>query len=254
MTETDGRSSRRGILLAAIGGAVAMVAQSLGRPRAARAADGDVVTVGNAHSGSSSTSISTSGGNAIQGVTSEAGRSGLWGENTAEGFGVRGIATGAGSVGVQGSAMGTGVMGHWGAGSLPPPSADTGVYGHAANNSVTARGVLGVTDSGHAVHGTATGFGTGGFFEGTGTGPGLVVKGRVRFSRSGVLTIRAGRASRSKSGIEIRATTFLVATLQQRRAGVWVVAAVPDPGADSFTIYLNKSVAEDTRVAWILFG
>jgi hypothetical protein len=128
---------------------------------------------------------------------------GVWGESPT-GSGVRGESTsGYGVYGLSGAYVGvagestswTGVRGHSGSyigvvgssdatdqpgtvgqsvgnstgvqgssGSLPAASAKTGVYGYAAQDS-TAKGVLGGTTSGHALHGKATS-GFAGYFEG----------------------------------------------------------------------------------------
>lgn len=64
-------------------------------------------------------------------------------------------------------------------------------------------------------------------------------------------TASAG-ASRTQTGIALSANTFILATLQQKRAGVYLAAAVPNPGAGSFTIHLNKAVTKDTTVGWFI--
>ena len=53
--------SRRAMLLGTVGGLVALAAPNLGRPEAARAANGDAVTVGGSFSGTAATAISRTG-------------------------------------------------------------------------------------------------------------------------------------------------------------------------------------------------
>lgn len=55
-----------------------------------------------------------------------------------------------------------------------------------------------------------------------------------------------------KSSIVLSAASFVLATIQQDRVGVYVEAAVPSAAGNSFTIYLNKTVASATRVAWLV--
>ncbi|MGZ6545942.1 MAG: hypothetical protein ACXVEI_11560 [Actinomycetota bacterium] len=47
-------------------------------------------------------------------------------------------------------------------------------------------------------------------------------------------------------------TSMVFAVAQQRRRGVFVVAAVPS--ASGFTVFLNEPATEDLRVAWMVIG
>ncbi len=69
--------------------------------------------------------------------------------------------------------------------------------------------------------------------------------------RSGILSIGANKYFAKIPGIALTAGTFVIATLLQYRSGVWVAAAVPNAGADSITIYLNKKVTSAVKVGWI---
>ncbi len=77
--DTNETRSRRGLLAAALGGLGALVADGLIRPRAAEAANGDTVKVGQAKSGSALTSI-TSSASGFKGKSTGSGLSGVIGE------------------------------------------------------------------------------------------------------------------------------------------------------------------------------
>ena len=78
--------------------------------------------------------------------------------------------------------------------------------------------------------------------------------GHVAFSGSGILTIAAGKSSAKISGIPLVEDCFVLATLQQYRAGVYVAASVPSVTGQSITIYLNAKVTTAIKVAWIVLG
>jgi hypothetical protein len=50
----------------------------------------------------------------------------------------------------------------------------------------------------------------------------------------------------------VTASSYIIATLQTRRAGVYVHAVVPAAG--SFTIYLNKTVTAATVVGYLVIN
>lgn len=158
---------------------------------------------------------------------------------------------------MNGSSPGYAVLAETNASGQPAVGANNdnasgfGVYGQADGadaigtvaRSDTGTGLKGWTQSGTAVLALAESGGVG-----------LDVQGPALFSRSGRATVGAGKASVKVSGQTIEAGTLVLAVLQQQRAGVWVTAAVPAPAADTFTIYLNKSVGKKTKVAWFLLG
>jgi hypothetical protein len=76
--------------------------------------------------------------------------------------------------------------------------------------------------------------------------------GATTFGRSGVLTVAAGKATVTRSGVALTAASLVLATLQQNVAGVYVRAAVPSVSGSSFTVYLNKAVPAGTKVAWFV--
>ena len=68
------------------------------------------------------------------------------------------------------------------------------------------------------------------------TGTALNVQGKAVFSRSGIVTIAAGKSFRTVNLAGVTAASMILATAQQVK-GVYVKAAVPGNG--SFTIYLT---------------
>ena len=70
---------------------------------------------------------------------------------------------------------------------------------------------------------------------------------------SGSKTITSG-SSTTVTGVALTAASIVLAQLQTNRSGVWVRAVVTNPGASSFTIYLNTSVAASTKLAWMAIG
>jgi hypothetical protein len=163
--------------------------------------------------------------NGVHGITDSAEGYGLVGENVAGGTAVIGI------------------------------GGDFGVIG----SSNVGRGVEGVSGGDAAVHGANSGAGNGVHGDapaGTGvlaTGAtALKVHGPAVFSRSGTLTIRAGRSSAVKTGVALTSASLVLATLQQDLAGVWIRSAVPDVAASSFTVHLSKAVPAPTKVAWFI--
>ena len=44
----------------------------------------------------------------------------------------------------------------------------------------------------------------------------------------------------------------MLATLQTRRSGLYIQAAVPDPTKGTVTIYLSKKAPGATNVAWLV--
>jgi hypothetical protein len=164
-------------------------------------------------------------GHGLHGITDKATSYGVVGENIGGGTAVIGI---GGDVGVIGTSdSGTGVEGLSGG--------EAGVRGtHSA--------------SGVGVHGDA--------FSGTGvlaTGQtALSVQGPAVFSRSGILTVRAGQASATKTGVPLTSASLVLATLQQDHDGLWIRSAVPDIATNSFTVHLSKLAPARTKIAWFI--
>jgi hypothetical protein len=160
---------------------------------------------------------------------------------------------------------GTGVLGWSGIGATPAGVPKTGVYGRATQDA-NARGVHGYSTAGRGVYGQATSgrgvYGYAGAASGVGVyaaaattaSAALQVAGIAKFSRSGKLTIPPNATSATKTGVPLTSTSLVLAVLQSNRAGVFVQAAVPNVGAGSFTVYLNKvaNATANTTVAWFV--
>src|SRR5215472_5617580 len=80
----------------------------------------------------------------------------------------------------------------------------------------------------------------------------LEVHGPAVVSRSGVLTVAAGKSSATKTGVALTSSSLILATMQQDRAGVWIRSAVPNVAGSSFTIHLSKAVTARTSIAWFV--
>jgi hypothetical protein len=148
----------------------------------------------------------------------------------------------------------------------------------SGENGGGASGVLGTSASGYGVHGTTTsdtraavmgdnaGMGAGV----TGSGPGrgvhglsstgvgvladgaiaLQVNGPAMFERSGLATVPKGSTSVKVKNVALTSASLILATVQSRGAS-YVKQVIPDPGASSFVIYVNK-VTDKTSVAWFV--
>jgi hypothetical protein len=189
-------------------------------------------------------------------------------------IGVRGFSdVGTGVVG-QAQGDGTGLLGYSGTGSGPAAQPKTGVYGYAAQDA-TARGVTGQSTAGRGVNGIATtgrgtqgqattGYGVYGLAtSGVGiyglasTGYALRTNGRVRLDKSaGSVVVTAGTNSKTVTpGVDLTATSFVLATLQASAGGTTTVHRVAiNTVADTFTIYLTANATVNVRVGWILLS
>lgn len=117
---------------------------------------------------------------------------------------------------------------------------------------VGSGGVLSHGGSGTGLSGSAT-TGTAVAASAEPGGVALRVNGRVAFSRSGMVVVKAGHRTATVRQIGLRPSSRVLATLQQHRAGITVAAAVPTPGPPGrIVIYLNRAVGSDTRVAWFV--
>jgi hypothetical protein len=272
--------SRRALLAAAAGAAAATVASALDGPGLVSATEGQTVVVGDEYTGESVTKFDTAGTGAmaLQGNSSYVGVYG----SSSSGTGVAGVADAlAGAtrgvygfsasttgVGVHGTSAGnsTGVLGTSGPGTHAA-SPRTGVYGYAAQDAMAAgvrgdstvgRGVVGVAASGIGVRAVVT-TGTGVYATtgGLKSGTALRTVGRVRFDNSvGIATIAAGTSSVTVTpGIDLTATSAVVATLQGSAGGTTAVRCVTvNATADTFTIYLTATATAAVKVAWHVFG
>jgi hypothetical protein len=281
--ESSTPRSRRAVLAAALGGLGAIVASRFIAPEAVTAADGDAVTVGSARTGTTETSITTSGSaNAIAGISDT-------------GTGLRGSSTSTVPVDSNAPGNATGVIGTSGAiTNIAGNTGETGVYGFS-NTTPASNGIWGDSLQGTGVYGTGdTGVYGSGYWgvygigrigvmgDGMTTDTGvygfagdtippdppagvgvqatagsvlqtaLRVTGKVKFSRSGRIAIAAGGSSKKVSMPGVTTSSYIIATLQTRRTGVYVASVVPATGY--FTIYLNKSVSSSTYVGYLVIN
>ena len=283
------RTTRRTILGAGLGALVATVAASLGRAQPAKAADNEVVQVGQSRLARTVTvfqnqennndvleaksvgigNASTGGGAAISG-RSDSGN-GVIGRSDS-GKGVEGRSNAAGSVGVYGfSNGGIGVYAYSGAGHALAGYANGptafGVFGQAKDESGFGAvgqnlasqtiGLLGAPKYG--VEGRAPN--ALGYVGVKASAPeaavALSVDGVARFTRSGRASVPAG-----KSFVDVdvpggmTALTIVVATPMVNRSGVYVQSAVPNTTTGEVRINLNKiaSATSSTPVAWMVLS
>ncbi len=231
-------TTRRALLTGGLGALAAFAVQAIGLPRQARAANGDPLLLGQSNGSSATTSLVlldrtpdngpllrlTAGSGAQNGDPDYGDGLVVWARNraiqasTGGGTAIRGTSTDQ-----VGDGYSTGVHGE----------GRVGVHGEGPT------GVRGISASGD-----------GGYFKST-TGNGLSVDGRVRFNRSGQLQVPAG-SSRVTKTIQLSTTSFILATMQQRRPGIYIEAVVPDAANERFTIYLNKPVSASTRIGWFV--
>jgi hypothetical protein len=123
-------------------------------------------------------------------------------------------------------------------------------------------GVKGTSGAGSGLHGQATAAaGVGVLAENTGGGLALKATGpveldaRVSVSRSGSVVIPSGasKATVTPPG-GLTASSLVLAVMQNVAGGVMVKAAVPNPGAGTFQIVLNKAplAPATATVAWFV--
>jgi hypothetical protein len=208
--------------------------------------------------------------NGVHGITDSSAGSGVLGENAGGGTGVTGIGggTGASVVGTGGSGPGgAGVIGNGGTGGGDDvigngSGSGAGIAGSGGPNNGagvvgsgpgTADGVRGTATSGNGVPGQATSAaGVGVLAENTTGGTALRVSGQAAFSRSGLLTVAAGKSSGTVTGVALTTASLVLATVQQNLSGVYVRAAVPNVPGRSFTINLSKAPSASAKVAWFV--
>lgn len=217
-------------------------------------------------------------GGAATGVLGLANVSGL-GPTPSTGRGYTGVEgradASAESIGVLGTSnLGTGMVGVSGStAGIAGDTSESGVYGYSDTSS-NSTGVWGDTDGGIGAAGTGDwgvlGAGNIGVVALSGgnapaypasaaifayaptTRNALQVNGKVALSRSGRISIAAGRRSYTKALAGVTSTSLVIATLQTLRSGVYIAAAVPAAG--KFTVHLNKVVTGTTRVAFVVFN
>jgi hypothetical protein len=80
----------------------------------------------------------------------------------------------------------------------------------------------------------------------------LRVLGKTQFSRSARTSIAAGASSKKVTMTGVTTSSYIIATLQTNRAGVYVQSVVPATGY--FTIHLNKTVSATTYVGYLVIN
>jgi hypothetical protein len=286
----DATRTRRSLLAGAAAASVAAIASAAGA-QPVRAANGETVTVGGTYDATAATTIQAgaSGAPAIVGTSnanvgvagSSGSQAGVYGSSSSgagvigqsvSSDGVSGSSTSAngvsgyssydvgvyghtdsgGGYGVFGDSInnsagvcgvsysGAGVIGYVGTRAVQPGvSAETGVWG-IAEASAQSVAVRGSSDSGTGVLAESN------------SGAALKVSGKAQFSRSGRKTISAGKSSLKVPMAGVTTASYVVATLQTKRTGVYVIAAVPAAG--SLTIYLNKAVPATTAIGYLVIN
>lgn len=166
---------------------------------------------------------------------------GIYGQSTA-GPGILGASGSQSQPGVIGWSGATGVFGASGGSSGLPatPPVKTGVFGFAAQDSAAV-----------GVHGRST-VGTGVRAQADVAGTALRVEGKATFSRSGVVTVAAGKSSATKSVVGLTSSSLVFAVIRTGDGQAFVRKVQPTAG--SFTVYVNKVLSSTTTIAWIAFG
>jgi hypothetical protein len=180
------------------------------------------------------------------------------GDTGVDGYGTtNGVFGFANTTGVGDGVEGQGPTGVFG---FSPVDGGTGVFGNS--EGTTGIGVEGQNNgTGSAVYGLANSTGVGVFGDttsGTGvlarstSGTALDVRGKATFSRSGMVTIAAGSASKKITLAGVTTASMILATAQQDGT-VYVRSAVPASG--SFTIHLTgKAPAGGLKVAYFVLN
>jgi hypothetical protein len=113
-------------------------------------------------------------------------------------------------------------------------------------------GVSGNSSSGVGVDATSV-FGTAlvaDALEGRFGGKAMDVRGSTHFSTSGIATIPSGQKTRRVACEAVKASSFVLATLQSNVGNVMLRAAEPRIG--SFVLSLSKVASADVHVAWLV--
>jgi hypothetical protein len=225
MASTVESPSRRSVLGAALGAAIAGVAAVLGRPAPVRA-EGEAIQIGEEYTTATSRTR----------IRNETNDADVLAESATNGTAVVGISTGA-----------TGIAGSSGSG--------TGVYAASASGigidafSGQGQAVNAVTSTGIAIQARSN----------NPLGYALTTVGRLKLGTSGIAIIPAGSTSVTISlaapfaGVDITSNSIVLlspnADLGARR--LWWSKSIP---TDSITIHLSPSRPTPTRVSWLLLG
>jgi hypothetical protein len=241
--DTETRTSRRGLLAAALGGLGGLVLAKLGHPDPAAAANGDPVLVGAAHTGTSETSISTTTGPGLRGANTT---------DTPSTF-----SSSSYNTGLVGTAGATGAGGA--IGEISSNTDETGVYGFSDVSPASVGvwgdtwqgiGVQGIGDFGVAGYGDAVGV----YAEANSTNAfALMTAGKIRFNgRSGKTTITSGRIYRDVTIPGMTSSSYVIATLQTRKSGYSVECVVSYSG--KFRVFLNRTATSTMYFSYLVIN
>jgi hypothetical protein len=233
VADIDAGRSRRSFLFVGLAAATAVVANALGRPTPVEAADGDPVLAGQTVTASTTTQIHATNEGAFIARTEATGSAAIDAQSTG----------GSANIGVRGSADGnnsTGVLGHSGDSIGVAGSSDTGVgvMGTTANPGAIA--VFGYSPEGIGVRARSN------------VGTALDVVGKAVFSRSGRVTILAGRHLVIHAVDGLTSSSLVFAVVEIGDSTTWVRKVVP--GSGKFTVVVNKNVSSPARIAWFSIG
>jgi hypothetical protein len=234
--------SRRALLTAAAGGAAAMAA-SAAMPLTAAAAPTPMLTEQDNPSVALTSITQTAGGSvAFKARTNNPDAAAL-------------VATTGDETGIAADTSWTGVYGFSPA-STVEDVVGAGVWGDSPDFGVIGGGGLGGV---FGIGGNAGVVGIGGpggsgvwALGDTTTDVALRVSGKVQFSRSGRVTLLAGRSTIKITLAGTTTSSRVFAVLHSNRSGRYVRAVVPTTG--SFTIYLNTTVTANTFIAWFVIN
>jgi hypothetical protein len=173
------------------------------------------------------------------------------------GNGVVGVGTSTGVYGQSGPTNGFALT-RDGVRGFTDSSGASGVRGENASGGTGVSGVTSSAGRGAAAVDGAN-FGSGPGVRGTG-GIGVLAAGAIaldvtgpaRFSRSGKLTIPAGKASATKTGVSLTGASIVLVTPQNNVAGTAVRSAVPNVAGSSFTVHLAKAVSSAVTIGWFI--
>ncbi|HEX2470921.1 MAG TPA: hypothetical protein VHK05_10045 [Candidatus Limnocylindrales bacterium] len=244
-SDSNAPRSRRALLTAAAGAAGAMAA-SAALPLTAAAAPTPMSTEqDNPSTAQTSVTQSAAGFIAFKASTTNPDRAGLVG------------ATGDQTDTNESFSAYTGVYGFAPAAPIDFSGFGSGVWGDSPDVGVAGSGFVGVRGDG-AYGMVAAGFTGGGTGllawggDGSGADIALDVRGKVKFSRSGRVTILSGRSTIKVNLVGVTTSSRVFAVLHSNRSGRYVRAVVPTTG--SFTIYLNTTVTANTFIAWFVIN
>jgi hypothetical protein len=203
VVDTSTPHSRRAILLAAVGGAVAAAATAVGRASPGDAADGDTLQVGGTYTATTTTEIDATGSIAFAGHSDS--RIGVRGSSHS-GIAVYGQSLAAHRPAIAGhSANNTGVQGYSGPGDvLAAAPAKVGIFGFA-DQDAKAIGVYGQSYSGNGVVGSSNNMATSGVW-GNNTNGGYGVSGSTTGGTSGGVGVW-GSHDGGPEGVGVQGTT-----------------------------------------------